>query len=427
MFGSFEKLESGVRSYCRVFPAVFKRAKGELLWDVQGRDYIDLFAGAGALNYGHNNDLLKEGLLEYIREDGITHGLDLHTQAKQLFLEEFNRVILIPRRLQYRMMFTGPTGTNVVEAALKLARKVTGRTTVAAFTNGFHGMSLGSLAATGSHSKRHGAGVPLCNVDRYPFDGYFGTDTDTISYVERLLADPSSGFDKPAAFLVETVQGEGGINVASSDWLQRLTRLALRLGSLLIVDDIQAGCGRTGSFFSFENAGLQPDLVCLSKSLSGFGLPLSMLLIRPELDVWKPGEHSGTFRGNNLAFVTARLALNYWQDPAFLLRLNQTSSILDSKLNGLVQRHEGVAPLRTRGRGLLHGLVMPSGAIASRVSALAFSKGVILESCGPTGEVLKFMPPLTISPELLQEALERVRECVEHALGESTIGDAVAV
>lgn len=426
MFESFEKLESGVRSYCRDFPAVFKRAKGALLWDVQGRDYIDLFAGAGALNYGHNSDLLKDGLLEYIREDGITHGLDFHTQAKQQFIEEFNRVVLVPRRIEYRMMFTGPTGTNVVEAALKLARKVTGRTTVAAFTNGYHGMSLGSLAATGSHSKRRGAGVPLSNIDRYPFDGYFGTGTDTISYIERLLANPSSGFDTPAAFLVETVQGEGGINVASSEWLQRLASLARQLGSLLIVDDIQAGCGRTGSFFSFEDAGIQPDLVCLSKSLSGFGLPMSMLLIRPELDVWEPGEHNGTFRGNNLAFVTARLALNYWQDPAFLQRLKQNSSILASKLSGLVQQYEETVPLQTRGRGLLHGLVMPSAAIASRVSALAFSKGVILETCGPKGEVLKFMPSLTISPELLLEALERVRQCVRHALGETATSDAVA-
>lgn len=426
MFESFEKLESGVRSYCRDFPAVFKRAKGALLWDVQGRDYIDLFAGAGALNYGHNSDLLKDGLLEYIREDGITHGLDFHTLAKQQFIEEFNRVILVPRQLEYRMMFTGPTGTNVVEAALKLARKVTGRTTVAAFTNGYHGMSLGSLAATGSHSKRRGAGVPLSHIDRYPFDGYFGTSTDTISYIERLLANPSSGFDTPAAFLVETVQGEGGINVASSEWLQRLARLARRLGSLLIVDDIQAGCGRTGSFFSFEGASIKPDLVCLSKSLSGFGLPMSMLLIRPELDVWEPGEHNGTFRGNNLAFVTARLALNYWQDPAFLQRLKQNSSILTTKLNDFVEQYEDAVPLHTRGRGLLHGLVMPSTAIASRVSALAFSKGVILETCGPKGEVIKFMPSLTISPELLQEALVRVLECVKQALGEPALSEAVA-
>lgn len=201
MFETFENLESCVRTYCRDFPAVFKRAKGALLWDERGRKYIDFFAGAGALNYGHNNDALKEGLLKYIHEDGIAHGLDLHTEAKQQFIEEFNSIILIPRKLKFRLMFTGPTGSNVVEAALKLARKVTGRTNVAAFTNGYHGMSLGALAATDANSKRRGAGIPLSNIDRYPFDNYFGPDTDTLAYLKDLLQMRAADLTHPQRLL----------------------------------------------------------------------------------------------------------------------------------------------------------------------------------------------------------------------------------
>ncbi|HEX8538493.1 MAG TPA: diaminobutyrate--2-oxoglutarate transaminase, partial [Cystobacter sp.] len=275
----FEALESKVRSYCRHFPVTFTRARNARLWDEEGKEYIDLFTGAGALNYGHNPEPMKRALLDYLAGDGIIHSLDLHTAAKREFLQAFERIILRGRGLTYRMMFTGPTGTNAVEAAIKLARKVTGRSSIAAFTNGFHGMTLGALSATGSAAKRKGAGVPLGLVDRLPFDGYFGPDTDTLRMISRLLEDPSSGFDAPAAFLVETVQGEGGVKAASTEWLRGLAELARRHGSLLIVDDIQAGCGRTGTFFSFEPAGLQPDIVCLSKSLSGYGLPLSMVLI----------------------------------------------------------------------------------------------------------------------------------------------------
>ncbi len=222
-------------------------------------------------------------------------------------------MILKPREMDYKVMFPGPTGTNAVEAALKLARKVTGRTNVIAFTNGFHGMTLGSLALTGNAGKRTGAGVSLTDTTHMPFCGYFGMDTDTIEVLEGYLRDGSSGIEQPAAFVVETVQAEGGVNVASREWLGRLSALAKELGALLIVDDIQVGCGRTGPFFSFEPAGISPDIICLSKSLSGYGLPLAVTLMKPEIDQFEPGEHNGTFRGHNPAFVTAAAALEtYW-------------------------------------------------------------------------------------------------------------------
>ena len=413
----FEALESGVRSYCRSFPAVFIKARDSRLWDDRGRAYIDLFAGAGTLNYGHNPEPLKEDLVSYIQDDGITHSLDMHTAAKGAFLEIFDAIILRPRDLRYRLLFPGPTGTNAVEAALKLARKVTGRSNVAAFTDGFHGMSLGSLAATGSAFKRAGAGLPLSGIDRLPFDGFLGPQIDTIQVIERLVMEPSSGFDPPAAFLIETVQGEGGINTASFAWLRSLAQLAERCGSLLIVDDIQAGCGRTGRFFSFEEAGLKPDIVCLSKALSGYGLPFSMVLVRPELDVFAPGEHNGTFRGNNLAFVTARSAIaNFWTDDTLSRKIADTSAILGRWLE------DTTAELRlgegaVRGRGLMRGLVMSTGEAAAAVAAATFRRGILIETSGGYGEVVKFLPPLVIEPDLLREGLARVREAACEVIG----------
>lgn len=263
----FDEIESEVQSYARSFPRIFHKAQGEHLYDEDGNQYLDFLAGAGTLNYGHNNPLFKEKLLAYIQEDGITHGLDLHTKAKEEFLKTFNEKILKPRNYNYVMQFTGPTGTNAVEAALKLARNITGREHIIAFTNGFHGVSLGALAATGNSHHRNAAGVSLSGTYRMPYDGYMGDAVDTTAYFEKVLSDSSSGVDLPAAVIVETVQGEGGINAASFEWLRNLEGICRKHDILLIVDDIQAGCGRTGTYFSFEEAGIKPDIVTLSKSL----------------------------------------------------------------------------------------------------------------------------------------------------------------
>jgi diaminobutyrate-2-oxoglutarate transaminase len=308
----FESLESEVRSYCRGWPAVFQKASGSHLYDEEGRAFLDFFAGAGTLNYGHNHPLLKEKLLSYLADDNIVHSLDMYTVAKRVFLETFQEVILAPRGLDYRVQFPGPAGAAAVEAALKLARKYTGRETIVSFTNAFHGMSLGALSVTGNSMKRNGAGVPLGHTVPMPFDNYLDGKTPDFLLFERLLEDSGSGLDIPAAVIVETVQGEGGLNAASPDWLRGLADLCARHEILLIVDDVQMGCGRTGPFFSFEQAGIVPDIVCLSKSLSGYGLPFAVTLLKPELDVWEPGEHNGTFRGPNPAFVTATAAMDFW-------------------------------------------------------------------------------------------------------------------
>lgn len=409
----YERRESIVRSYSRSIPRQFNRAEGVWLHDTNGGRYLDFLSGCSTLNYGHNHPVLKQALLDYIAADGIAHGLDLHTDAKADFLSTFEDVILRPRGLDYRMMFTGPTGTNAVEAAIKLARKVTGREMVIAFTNGFHGMTLGALACTGNAGKRSGAGVPLNHVSHEPYDGYHGPDVDTAALLERRLADPSSGLDAPAAILVETVQGEGGLNAASPEWLRAIARIAKAHGALLIVDDIQAGCGRTGGFFSFEDMGFTPDIVTMAKSLSGMGLPFALTLFRPELDIWSPGEHNGTFRGNNHAFVTATAALrHFWQDESFIADVARRGRMLERRLDAIAAAHR----LSTRGRGMMRGVDVGSGETASAITRACFDRGLIIETSGPHDEIVKVLAPLTIDDATFGAGLDILEQSVRDAM-----------
>ena len=406
----FDTHESNVRFYCRKFPVVFSKATGSTLITEDGKEYLDLFSGAGSLNYGHNHPRLKEALLRYINEDGLTQSLDLYSTAKRNFINAFERNILHKRKLFYKIQFTGPTGTNAVEAAIKLARKVTGRQTIAAFTNAYHGMTLGALAATGNGSARRNASISLPGVIRLPYDGYFGSETDTMAMIEKMLTDPSGGYDMPGAFLLELVQGEGGLNTASQRWYEDLCTLARQIGALVIVDDIQAGCGRTGTFFSFETFAPAPDIVCLSKSISGFGLPLSIVLMKPEWDIWKPGDHTGTFRGNNHAFVTGAKALEcFWQDDTFEKQVYAKGKSLRNRLNEIAAEVPGV---QIKGRGMMLGLSFPTPEQADAVAAQAFLRGLIVETCGPRDEVVKLLPALTIEEGEIQRAMSILREAV---------------
>jgi diaminobutyrate-2-oxoglutarate transaminase len=397
----FERYESEVRSYCRDFPVVFASSSGARMTDEGGTDYLDFLSGAGALNYGHNHPAIREALLAYIQADGVVHALDLYTTARRSFIERFQDIILAPRRLDYRMQFTGPTGTNAVEAAFKLARKVTGRHTIAAFTNAFHGMSLGSLAASATASKRAAAGIPLSLVTRFPYDGYLGGKVDTIALIEAMLEDSGSGVDMPAAIVFEGVQAEGGMNVARASWLRAIADVAKRHDVLLIADEVQTGCGRTGKFFSFEHAGITPDIVCLSKSIGGYGLPLSVVLIKPEHDVWAPGEHTGTFRGNNLALVAGAAALDFWRDPDFERSLEGKSALITARTEAIAAATGG----HRRGLGLMQGIHWRDPEMASAVSRRAFENGLIAETCGARSDVLKLLPPLTIGLDELDAGL----------------------
>lgn len=415
-----EAFESNVRSYSRSFPAVFSQARGSIMLTDDGRKVIDFLSGAGALNYGHNNLAIREAVAQYLASDAVVHGLDMATPARLEFMDTFSSIILRERSLDYRFQFTGPTGANAIEAALKLARKVTGRHNIISFTRGYHGMSLGAIAASGNRSYRAASGTSLSGTTFMPFDGYFGPGIDTAGYMREILADESSGVDRPAAILVETVQGEGGINVASEQWLRSIQALAKDVGALFIVDDIQMGCGRTGQFFSFECAQLSPDIVAMSKSLSGYGLPLSMLLIKEEFDVWRPGEHTGTFRGNNLALVSANAAINiYWRNPTFSQQTETTGKVIRSRLEAIASKHAN--NFAVRGRGMALGFDCQTAAVAAATTRKAFEKGLVIERCGPVDEVVKFLPALTIDSDTLHQGLELFDEALAETLREDRI------
>lgn len=411
----FEEMESEVRGYVRAFPAIFDKAKGAFLYDEQDNCYIDFFAGAGTLNYGHNNELISSALIEYLQRDGIVHGLDKATVAKKQFLQSFRDIILKPRNLDYKVQFTGPTGTNAVETALKLARMVKRRSNIIAFTNGYHGLTMGSLAVTGNDFYRDESYGARNNADSLPFDGYFGPEVNTIDYLRKFISDDSSGIDLPAAIIVETVQGEGGINVASATWLKQLSELCQEFDILLIIDDIQMGNGRTGTFFSFEEAGIKPDMITVSKSIGG-GLPMALLLMRPELDQWKPGEHTGTFRGNNLAFVAAAQALSYWENDDFVDSIRYKSEIMEQELRRIVDKYADKLAIELRGRGMVWGLDIGRTGFASEVAALAFEKKLVIELAGAADNVVKFLPALIIEEETLREGLQIIDEVIGELL-----------
>ena len=409
----FEEIESEVQCYARSFPRVFNKAQGEYLYDTEGNQYLDFLAGAGTLNYGHNNPVFKKELLKYIEADGITHGLDLHTKAKGNFLNTFNDMILKPRNMDYIVQFTGPTGANAVETAMKLARKIKQRETIISFTNGYHGVTLGALATTGNQHHRGGAGMLLTGVDTLPYDGYMGDDMDTTAYLDKVLTDSSSGVDHPAAIILETVQGEGGITAASYGWLQNIEKICKKHDILLIVDDIQAGCGRTGTFFSFDEVGIQPDIITMSKSLSGYGLPFAMVLFKPEHDIWKPGEHNGTFRGNNLAFVTAEAAIkHYWSDDLFSKEVKRKGKYMYDHINKIIDQY-GEGNFSSRGRGMFQGINCVSGDLASKITKLAFKNGLMIETSGADDHVIKFLCPLTISDQNLKKGIDILEDAIE--------------
>ena len=411
--GIFEDRESAVRSYCRVWPKVFDRAAGSWLYDEDGRAHLDFFTGAGALNYGHNNPALKRALLDYLAGDRVIHSLDMHTVAKAEFLAAFDELILQPRELDYRIQFPGPGGTNAVEAALKLARKVTGRTEVITFSGAFHGMTLGALAVTDSRVHREGAGVPLTHAIPVPFGCGLDLAVPGSPGIERLLQASHARLDEVAAVIVETVQGEGGINVAPLEWLSGLAELCQRHNILLIVDDVQMGCGRTGPFFSFEATGIKPDIVCLSKSISGYGLPLALTLIRPDLDIWKPGEHNGTFRGVNPAFVTGTAALRvYWRDKVLEHGTLAKGQRIAGALTALAESVPGTL-IHSRGRGLAYGLAFEHGELARKVSSAAFERGLLVETAGPEDEVVKLLPPLTVTDTEIDQGLALLADAVQ--------------
>jgi len=414
----FEQHESEVRSYCRHFPTVFQKAKGSKLYDELGNEYIDFFCGAGALNYGHNNDYIKPKLIEYIENDGVMHALDMYTSPKREFIEFFQNSILKPRGLDYKIMFTGPTGTNAVEAGLKLARKVTGRSNVFALAGCFHGMTLGALALTTDQGARKGAGVKLTDVTHIPAP-YMYPQLDTIEYMQNLLDDDHSAVEKPAAVVIETVQAEGGIHVFEIEYLKRLRKFCDDNDILLMIDDIQVGCARTGTYFSFERADIKPDILVLSKSIGGYGLPFALALFRPELDKWSPGEHNGTFRGNQLAFVAAKAGLEFMLNEKIEEKAQNSGKIIKEYIEKEILPLD--SRLELRGIGMIWGIEFENiskDGLSERVTEKAFERGLIVECAGRKNSVVKIMPALIIDEELLLCGLSKLKAAIEDCLNE---------
>lgn len=407
----FDQRESDIRGYCRTYPVVFDTASNARQTDENGKQYIDFFAGAGVLNFGHNNSKMKQAMIDYLQRDGVTHSLDMHTTAKREFIDAFVSTILEPRNMPHKLQFIGPTGTNAVEAALKLARRATGRQEVVAFTRGFHGMTLGSLACTANQYFRGAAGVPLNHVSHQPYGCEtpcqgctLGCGLDSLEKLRANYLDGSSGLTPPAAFIVEVIQAEGGVNVASHEWLQALQTLAKDIGALLIVDDIQVGCGRTGTYFSFDDMGLDPDIVCLAKGLGGMGTPIAMNLIKPEIDkLWSPGEHTGTFRGQGLSFVAGREAIRYFEDSQLMDEVRAKAKEMRATLSGLITHCQGI---QLRGRGMILGLDVGSGEKAKAIVEQCFQEGLLVSACGSGGRVIKLIPPLTIDDADLKQGLK---------------------
>lgn len=410
----FAKYESEVKSYCRNYPVVFDKAKGARLWDTDGGEYLDFFSGAGALNYGHNHEGIKQRLIDYISDDRIMHGLDMHTAAKREFIEYYEENILKPRGLDYKIQFTGPTGTNAVEAALKLARKAKHRSGVFALMGAFHGMTLGALSLTTDEESRLAGGVALHDVTHIPAP-YMFPELDVIKYIETLINDDHSGVALPAAIVIESMQADGGVHPLDISFLRRLRELCTKYDILLICDDIQVGCARTGWFFSFERAGIVPDIVTISKSIGGYGVPMSLVLLKPEIDVWAPGEHTGTFRGNQIAFVAAKAALEIMLKDDMERETRRKGVIvrefLEKEIKGISEY------IDIRGLGLLWGIDMHNfpGASAKIVKE-CFKNGLIIERAGRGNDVIKVMPPLVITDDELKAGLEIVKKSIAAVL-----------
>lgn len=417
----FEQRESNLRAYSRVYPTVFDKAINARQIDENGREFIDFFAGAGVLNFGHNNENMTKAVIEYIQSNGVTHSLDMSTTAKRTFMETFLEVVLKPRDMPHVMQFVGPTGTNAVEAAMKLARRVTGRHNIIAFNHAFHGMTLGSLAATANEYFRGASGVPLTHVTHYPFGCEqqcqgceLGCGMESLDSLRAQLEDGSSGLEKPAAFLLEVIQAEGGVNIADKHWLKEVEKLAKDMGALFIVDEIQVGMGRTGSFFSFDDYDINPDVICMAKGLGGMGTPLAMNLVKPELDQQlSPGEHTGTFRGQSISFVAGTEALKYFQDDVLMKEVARKTELMNSMLAELA----AVDGVQIRGKGMIMGIDVGDGAIAKKIVANCFDGGVLLGACGTGGRVIKLIPPLTIDDADLNEGMNTIINVTLEALG----------
>lgn len=428
--------ESNARTYTRTFDRMI--AKGQLakVWDVEGREYIDCLACAGALPLGHNHPYVMERVARFIESGHILQGLDIPTVAKHEFVEQLMQVLPGDFARHAKLQFCGPTGSDAVEAALKLFKTATGRRSVIAFHGAYHGMTMGSLSLMGNLGPKTGLSgfSPETHFFPYPHDSrcLFGVggargEELTLNYLDNVLSDPESGITKPAMVILEAVQGEGGCIPASAQWLQRLRAITLAHDIPLVIDEVQTGFGRTGSFFAFEESGIVPDAVVMSKALGG-GFPLAVLAYHERYDQWQPGAHAGTFRGNQIALVAGAATMRFIREQGLARQAQARGEYLRSRLRDLSRDFGCIGEVR--GRGLMVGaeIVQPGhparttanagldGALAKRIKRECYQRGLIIETGGRHGAVLRFLPPLVISEAELDQVAGKLGEAMGAAL-----------
>ncbi|MND74758.1 Diaminobutyrate--2-oxoglutarate aminotransferase [compost metagenome] len=429
--------ESNARSYPRRIPLALKRARGIHVEDVEGRTFIDCLAGAGTLALGHNHPVVVDAIRKVLADELPLHTLDLTTPVKDAFVQDLFAVLPPAFAQKAKIQFCGPTGTDAVEAALKLVRTATGRSTVLAFQGGYHGMSQGALALMGNLGPKKALGALLNNNVQFlpfPYDyrcpfglgGQAGVEVN-LRYIENLLTDPEGGVLPPAAIIVEAVQGEGGVIPAQDAWLRGLRELTSRLGIALIIDEIQSGFARTGKMFAFEHASIVPDVVVLSKAIGG-SLPLSVMVYQDWLDQWQPGAHAGTFRGNQMAMAAGSAVIRYLDRENIPAHAEAMGQRLRGHLKNLQADYPQLGDIR--GRGLMLGVevVDPSGnadhlghppafgRLASFIQNECLKRGLILELGGRHGCVVRFLPPLIITAEQVDEVAERFAGALKAAV-----------
>ena len=403
---TFEHFESNVRYYCRRWPAVFATSRGSTIFDEDSKEYLDFFAGAGVLSYGHNNPELVEIAIEHLRAGKLLHSLDTFTVEKREFLNTFEELILRPRHLDMVVQAVGPTGATAVEAALQLAQRITGKRAVLGFAGGYHGMTYRAASVSDSMAGRETV-AHIKDFVALPFVSDM-TDQD-LDVLDRTLSTSIDG-QKIGAILIEPTQGEGGARAFDPTYLAALRAKASEYGVIVIADEVQAGVGRTGSFFSFEGSGLDPDIICLSKAISGLGLPMALNLIKRNLDTWNAGEFTGTFRGNNLAFATStKMLQTYWHNQKFEHETKCKGQMVRTSLQTIADTYESLN-FEVSGNGLLCGLHVKDTDLANRVTNAAFGRQLIVETCGSGDQVVKLLPPLTTTVDEFRDGLERLTD-----------------
>lgn len=411
--------ESSARSYPRKFPFALSKAKGSWVEDVEGNRYLDFLCGAGTLALGHNDDEVNKAMIELISSGAPLHTLDLTTPVKDRFVETVISILPEEMRGNVKIQFCSPSGTDATDAAIKLCKTATGRGSVIAFSGGYHGMGHGALSLTGNLNAKMKVqnlmpGVqfmPYPNSYRCPFGlgGEAGTDA-ACAYFERLLKDPESGVTPPAAVIIEPIQGEGGVIPAPRKFMQTIRRVTKELGIPMIVDEIQCGIGRSGQMFAFEESGIIPDVILMSKAIGG-SQPMSIVVYNKELDKWTAGAHAGTFRGNQLAMAAGTVVLRRVSDPAFLASVREKGVYITEALNQLKKEVSIIGDIR--GRGLMIGIEFidpegkkdimghpeASGSIAAEVQKRCFEHKLVMEKGGRNGSVMRCLCALNVSKE----------------------------